>query len=104
LTSPSDLSFPHALVEHGADVTGHADDGRTLMHEVLTRENVELARFLAEHGTDAKTARDDAGGHPFMRPLIIYGKRELHVIPRRTRRGHDSHCQHYPVCTFKNFE
>jgi ankyrin repeat protein len=38
-------------VEHGAPASIRDNDGRTALHEALSSDHIEVARFLVEHDT-----------------------------------------------------
>src|SRR5713101_704704 len=47
------------LIEHGADATSLASDGRTPLHEASWSGSVEVARLLVDYGADATAPSKD---------------------------------------------
>jgi ankyrin repeat protein len=62
------------LVEHGIDVNGRSDDGRTPLHAAAGYGNVEVIRVLLEH--DANIGAEDTEGRTPSHKAAEYGKVE----------------------------
>ena len=69
------ISIMEALVQHGADINAHGEDGYTPLHEAIGQEHWLAALRLLEMGADP-TIKDDDGYTPLALFALLYGDKD----------------------------